>query len=1072
MASRILPRGLSTNNAKPPLPNPEYDERGIPKIINDLRDQIRKGLQGHIVDPRMLGPALDFLKNPNEMNDREMLLEYVLTALATHPSSTIKTFFEGETVKLLYNDLAHPPATQLGKDYNVRQPDGSNNNIESPAMGKSFTPYARSVQQSHPLPPNELPDPGLIFDTLLKREKFVKHPAGLNSLMFSFAALVIHTVFRTSHTDPNINETSSYVDLSPLYGHTRDELDTLRVKDGRGLLRRDVFAEDRLLLLPPAVCTLLVLFSRNHNYIAKKLLEINERGTWKDPSEYDTSKPEEKEALLKQDEEILQVARLVNCGWFGSAVFGDYFASILGLVRLGSSWSLNPFGEMRGMDHELFERGRGNVCSVEFNCLYRWHATTSAEDEEWIGKMMSDMFKKPADDITPPEFVAKVLEMKKGADMDPSHWTFGHLQRQKDGSFKDSDLAWWIKNATEHPASAFKARGTPEVMKLHEIMGIQSNRRWGVCSLNDFRKFLGLKPYATFHDWNSDPEISTAAENLYGDIDRLELYVGLQAEEVKELRDGAGLCPGFTISRAILSDAIALTRGDRFFTADYTPHNMTAWGFADCQRDTSGPGNGSMLGRLFMRTLPEEYTENSTYAWFPLQTPESMMGFLRKLDVEDQYDYARPPEPRPIVFVKDYRDAEVVLKSPQFVAPYGTKAARVVQGKGFFIANKDAGRAEADQRSVLHALVPTPGDSDAIGKFFYEKTRALLSGRSFVLADANILNVDVLDVLKAVPLHWIMSDVLGLSLKKIKEKDDHGVYTEVELYEKLSEIYQYIFLDIDPDKAMRSQQGAKKHVEELKHLIHSTIRSNRMSMSGLVNSIQSMLGGKKKSMNAVAARLLALGSDIDDVTNNILALMVGATVELSQCLVNTVNTVFGQTHQVSVEQIKDVPIETLDKFIYESLRIDPPFRGVYRQALSDQTLGDKSIQAGQRVFVDLHQASFDEDVFANPTSFSLNRGQVGRYLLGDGCARVLGAELTTKIMSSVVRAIIELPGVRPGTKNLGYLKRYAVDEPGAKNLLYQYIGKDQLPTPWASSRMILQYDATGARNGRATNGSS
>jgi len=25
-------------------------------------------------------------------------------------------------------------------------------------------------------------------------------------------------------------------------------------------------------------------------------------------------------------------------------------------------------------------------------------------------------------------------------------------------------------------------------MRLQEIMGIESNRRWGVCSLNDFRK--------------------------------------------------------------------------------------------------------------------------------------------------------------------------------------------------------------------------------------------------------------------------------------------------------------------------------------------------------------------------------------------------------------------------------------------------------------------------------------------------------------------------------------------------------------------------------------------------------
>ncbi len=45
-----------------------------------------------------------------------------------------------------------------------------------------------------------------------------------------------------------------------------------------------------------------------------------------------------------------------------------------------------------------------------------------------------------------------------------------------------------MTHRTEHPAGAFKARGTPAVMRLHEIMGIEQNRQWGVCSLNDFRK--------------------------------------------------------------------------------------------------------------------------------------------------------------------------------------------------------------------------------------------------------------------------------------------------------------------------------------------------------------------------------------------------------------------------------------------------------------------------------------------------------------------------------------------------------------------------------------------------------
>ena len=41
---------------------------------------------------------------------------------------------------------------------------------------------------------------------------------------------------------------------------------------------------------------------------------------------------------------------------------------------------------------------------------------------------------------------------------------------------------------------------------------------------------------------------------------------------------GSGLCVNYTTSRAILSDAVSLIRGDRFYTVDYTPKNITNWG--------------------------------------------------------------------------------------------------------------------------------------------------------------------------------------------------------------------------------------------------------------------------------------------------------------------------------------------------------------------------------------------------------------------------------------------------------------------------------------------------------------
>jgi hypothetical protein len=49
---------------------------------------------------------------------------------------------------------------------------------------------------------------------------------------------------------------------------------------------------------------------------------------------------------------------------------------------------------------------------------------------------------------------------------------------------------------------------------------------------------------------------------------------------------GAGLCPGYTISRAILADAVCLTRGDRFLTVEHTrmSYRMACWLDAEAQR--------------------------------------------------------------------------------------------------------------------------------------------------------------------------------------------------------------------------------------------------------------------------------------------------------------------------------------------------------------------------------------------------------------------------------------------------------------------------------------------------------
>ncbi|KAG1740010.1 heme peroxidase [Suillus lakei] len=1038
---------------------PSSSDAGTAKALAHLKDLMKRPIEE--INESSVSALLDAIKHVGATDDRKMLLEHMLSFMANHPSGKISAAVRTLTIKTLYNDLAHPPATYIGPEYQFRAADGSGNNPDAPNLGKAGTPYARSVQGTNPLPRNQMPDAGLVFDTLLRREKFTEHPQGCSSLMFSFAALVIHSVFRSDHTPgrQHINMTSGYVDLAPLYGNDQDMQDKVRNKDGRGLLHPDVFAEDRLLLLPPAVCVLLVLFNRNHNYIARRLLEINERGTWKDPSHHHHVSHAQ---LAKQDEEIFQIARLCNSAWFAAVVFSDYFSAILGLVRKGSSWSLEPFDELRDEDHAVFERGRGNACSVEFNCLYRWHATTSVEDEEWIALQFKQLFpdKKP-EDITLKDFYSKEAVLTK-SEPDLQHWTFGNLQRETEGPnkglFKDSDLANWLQGATSHRAASFGARGTPAIMRLHEIMGIEANRAWGVCSLNDFRKFLGLKTYTSFLEWNPNPDVADAAEKLYGDINNLELYVGLQAEETKPLIEGAGLCPGYTISRAILSDAFALTRGDRFYTQDFTPYNMTAWGFADCQRDPEAYGFGSTLGRLFLRTLPNDYSKDSIYTWFPLIHPESMEGYLKNLGKLDEYSLAKPTPSGSATTVDGYVEVGQVLKNTdKYVPEYVERAAEVLKGKGFFTASANG---VEEQKRFISALAPSAEAISAIGTYFNNKTKELIEQHSFSLIGKNTRAVNIVrDVLKFVPLHWAATEIASIPLKT--KKHPHGVYTESQLFDMLAEIYQFVFLEVEPANYMPMRQRVKEHVQELTHLIKSALGSagSKLPFAGLIGTMSGLFG-KKKNHNEIVKRLFEFGCSTEHVINSVLALLV-ATVEMSLALTNVVNLLLHKEYdsEVTVEATKKVDakdLSSLTAFITEALRIDPPFAGVYRVAKQDESIESLNIKQGQRLFLHIATANMNEDSFPNPRILDATRAPRERYLQNDGCFKVLGEDLASTVMAGVLRAILALDNVRRGPGQSGKLARFS--DTALPMLHYAYLNEKMVQSPWPNS-MVVNYDA-------------
>jgi hypothetical protein len=121
-------------------------------------------------------------------------------------------------------------------------------------------------------------------------------------------------LFQTDHSDFNNSQTSSYLDLSPLYGDTQEDQDNIRTfKDGK--LKPDCFAEHRLLGFPPGCGVILIMFNRFHNYVVEQLAVINEAGRFDKPR--DGLDPEQAEkAWAEYDNDLFQTGRLIVCGLY------------------------------------------------------------------------------------------------------------------------------------------------------------------------------------------------------------------------------------------------------------------------------------------------------------------------------------------------------------------------------------------------------------------------------------------------------------------------------------------------------------------------------------------------------------------------------------------------------------------------------------------------------------------------------------------------------------------------------------------------------------------------------------
>ncbi|KAG6916804.1 hypothetical protein DXG01_005269 [Tephrocybe rancida] len=1013
--------------------DPADDREGhsnIGNIVNRARAFNSKG--GFKPQISQVDAFLDTVRHPTAIDDRKGAFATGLGILARlDPHSDLAKTMNNDVIGTLYNTVPHPPASYLGPEDSFRKADGGGNNLENPNIGRAGMPYARSVQGKAGLPRTSLPDPGLVFDTILKRKGMQKHSGGMSSLIFAFAAIVTHSLFRTDHQNIHINNASSYLDLSPLYGDNQAAQDKVRDKfAGRGLLYPDTFAEERLLFLPPASSVLLVLFSRNHNYIAKRILKINEKKRWSDPVPTDAQK------LALQDEEIFQTAKLVNCGYFMSAIMGDYVAGFLGSSE-GCNWNMNAFDPIQTKELEV-QRGLGNHVSVEFNILYRWHATTSEKDQEWTENVFKGVFgDKPFEELSLRDLgtVSKVF-----ADVapNPTHRTFAGLQRGPDGTFNDDELAAILHAATERPAGAFRGRGTPPVLRLVEVMGIEQSRAWGVCTMNEFRKFLGLKvmkhaEFETFEEWNPDPEIAGAARRLYGHVDNLELYTGLQAESTMPLTDGSRFACGYTTTRGVLGDAIALVRGDRFYTSNFTPNNLTTWGFYDCQRDMNNGSGGGIIPKLMLRHLPRHFPWNSVYSLYPFFTPEKMKESLTHQKLDKKYTFDHPKAlPVPKV-LNTFAGIKTVFNDPTSFKTIYEK-----YGYGSILMFDDNPKHDTDKAMVLHALFPTPEALGLHARWFAASVTKKIKEKTWTYPNVAGNYVDIVkDVINVVSAHVSADKLTGIDLKT--KDNPSGMFTENEFFDMLTTLPETSFALHEAATQAGTIVGGltAKSILQIAPSASPSVIQNFIGK--IVASVASWIWpATKKPCYPFLSSLTATGRPIDELLGNILGVAVGACVNYAQAAVNVIGFYLddarAEERKAIVELVNSKGAQTdalLRGYVCEAMRLKPQFPGLWREATVDASIAQGpglpplEVKAGDRIWGSFRNAHLNPLDFPDPTKIDPTRPLASYNLNGAGFHNCPGTAYAQLTIIEIVKSVFSLKNVRRAPGDAGKLHGFS-----------------------------------------------
>jgi cytochrome P450 len=147
-----------------------------------------------------------------------------------------------------------------------------------------------------------------------------------------------------------------------------------------------------------------------------------------------------------------------------------------------------------------------------------------------------------------------------------------------------------------------------------------------------------------------------------------------------------------------------------------------------------------------------------------------------------------------------------------------------------------------------------------------------------------------------------------------------------------------------------------------------------------------------ETLIGVCAQAVDAGELTDEEAFAMFFLLVSAGGESTTSLTGTGVRILAQRPDLQ-ERLRREP-EFIPAFVEEACRVDPPFRGHYRQVLSNTELGGIEIPAGSTVVLVWPAANRDPDAFSRPADIDLERPNPRQHVgFGWGIHLCVGAPL-------------------------------------------------------------------------------